>query len=350
MAKTTTGTAGSSLTIPASKQAFTKIQNVLNEAATANTNVLLRGMHGVGKTKMILSVCEEQNLRLKYFSASTLDPFADLVGIPVPSNSREMVRYLRPEAVNKAQFMFFDELNRAHKRVTNAVFEIIQFRSINNEPLPDLRMVWAAVNPWNNESYDTEALDEALQDRFPILLDIPYLVNFNYFEEKYGADCATICFNWWAALSDPLRAKCSPRRLEYIIQSMMNLQECYREMQPFDTVLPLKALQQEIEKLREIVKFSDIVKHPQKFIDLLKSQQLSNDEASSTIRVLANAKVDELVKVFDVALAMPPEYMAKIVFRDDKYGLIRKEVYTQYGLSKLVEYDRVLQERLLGHD
>src|SRR4051812_44091417 len=47
-------------------------------------NVLLIGLHGVGKTEAVLAMCREQNVVLKYYSCSTLDPFTDLVGVPTP--------------------------------------------------------------------------------------------------------------------------------------------------------------------------------------------------------------------------------------------------------------------------
>jgi len=43
--------------------------------------------------------------------------------------------------------LFFDELNRAHPKVLNAVFELVQFRSINGDKLPRLQCVIAAINP-----------------------------------------------------------------------------------------------------------------------------------------------------------------------------------------------------------
>ena len=38
-----------------------------------NLNVLLRGKHGVGKTAMVVDAFERNNLKYKYFSASTMD-------------------------------------------------------------------------------------------------------------------------------------------------------------------------------------------------------------------------------------------------------------------------------------
>ena len=47
-----------------------------------NLNVLLRGKHGVGKTAMVVDAFERNNLKYKYFSASTMDPWVDFIGVP----------------------------------------------------------------------------------------------------------------------------------------------------------------------------------------------------------------------------------------------------------------------------
>ena len=40
-----------------------------------------------------------------------------------------------------------DEFSRAHKKVRNAVMELIQFKSINGRKFKNLKIVWAAINP-----------------------------------------------------------------------------------------------------------------------------------------------------------------------------------------------------------
>ena len=47
-----------------------------------NLNVLFIGKHGVGKTSLILDAFQGNNLRYKYFSASTMDPWVDFIGVP----------------------------------------------------------------------------------------------------------------------------------------------------------------------------------------------------------------------------------------------------------------------------
>lgn len=151
----------------------------------AGMNILITGEAGTGKTSLLRQAADNLGWTMKYYSASTLDPFADLVGIPVPDTERREVNYYRPRDVDNAEVIFFDELNRADSKTLNAVFEIIQFRSINGEPLPKLKAVVAAMNPVT-DAYDTDELDIALADRFHIYLTADVEVDYQYLKAKFG--------------------------------------------------------------------------------------------------------------------------------------------------------------------
>jgi len=197
------------------------IYEQLKRYMKSDVNVLLMGPHGVGKTTMVKDAAQELGLRIKYYSSSTLDPWADLVGIPVPDREHERLKFLRPTDVDDAEIIFFDELNRAHSKVQDAVLEIIQYHSINGEKLPHLRMCWAAVNP-SDRNYNVVEMDEVLLDRFHVHLHVPPHVDKKYFVGRgYDADIVDICIEWWQeALNDNLRRHISPRRLEYLIQQV----------------------------------------------------------------------------------------------------------------------------------
>src|SRR5207249_2123412 len=129
---------------------FDEAHGVIKRAVQGGLNVLVEGPHGVGKSKLVLGVAAELKLRLAYLSASTLDPYVDLVGIPVPvihQGVPQRIDYVQLETLTEAQIIFFDELNRAPAKVLNALFELVQFRSINGVKLPHLRCVIAAINP-----------------------------------------------------------------------------------------------------------------------------------------------------------------------------------------------------------
>jgi hypothetical protein len=189
-----------------------------------NLNVLLRGRHGVGKTAMIQAAVERHNLKWKYFSAATMDPWVDFVGVPKEKteNGQSFIELVRPKNFqnDEVEFIFMDELNRSKDKVRNAVMELIQFKSINGVPFKNLRMVWAAINPEDDEdgdlSYDVETLDPAQKDRFHIIMDIPYKPSKAYFSDRFG-EAGEGAVEWWKGLSSDENKLVSPRRLEYAV-------------------------------------------------------------------------------------------------------------------------------------
>lgn len=112
-----------------------------------NKNVMLIGRHGVGKTAMIKSCFERHGLKHNetylYFSASTLDPWVDLIGCPKEVKDEDGRVYLdivRPKNLYQGKIVaiFFDEFNRSPKKVRNAVMELLQFKSINGFKFPEI--------------------------------------------------------------------------------------------------------------------------------------------------------------------------------------------------------------------
>lgn len=194
-------------------------------------NILLIGPHGTGKTQSILELAQERNLKMKYYSCSTLDPYTDLVGVPVPQvdedTGRDYLKMVRPMEVDEAEIIFFDEFNRADPKTMNAVFEIIQFKSINGEPLPNLKACWAAMNPPDDEmKYDVEAVDPALLDRFDVFIEIEPKPSVDYMAQRMPEKVAKALMLWWtehekttALKKDKDKSRMdyiSPRRLEKI--------------------------------------------------------------------------------------------------------------------------------------
>lgn len=197
----------------------------------ACSNVLLTGAHGVGKTSIIKKVFEDNGLILNeswlYFSGSTLDPWVDFIGIPKETeyNGRKCIEIIPPKAFadeGKIQAIFIDEFNRSPSKIRNALLELCQFKSINGKKFPNLKVVWAAINPEDEENtYDVERLDPAQKDRFPgNQIFVPYTCDFEYFKSKYGMDMANASINWWNELPENIKKQVSPRRLDYALEYM----------------------------------------------------------------------------------------------------------------------------------
>lgn len=198
----------------------------IQDYAKHDLNVLISGLAGTGKTHMIIEAVNNLGLTLKYYSASTLDPYTDLVGIPVPQNETKTVEYYRPRDLDNAEVIFFDELNRADPKTLNTVFELIQFGSINGEKLPKLRSVMAAINP-NDGDYTVDELDVALLDRFDVYLESKAYIDIPYFKKKFGTALAMAAAEFWndyernrnvsSRSKSNTMAYISPRRMEKIV-------------------------------------------------------------------------------------------------------------------------------------
>ena len=191
-----------------------------------NRNVLFCGRHGVGKTACIIEAFDRNKLNWKYFSASTMDPWVDFIGCPKEKveDGKSYLELIRPKEFqnDEIEAIFFDEYNRSHKKVRNAVMELIQFKSINGRKFENLRFIWAAINPEDEDEYDVEALDPAQKDRFHVYVEVPYKPDLVYFKNKYGEKLSRGSLAWWKELPQEIKNQVSPRRLDYALEEFSN--------------------------------------------------------------------------------------------------------------------------------
>lgn len=198
----------------------------LKKYAQNGLNVLLSGPHGVGKTAIIKEVFSdvfgEYYTHWRYFSASTLDPWVDFIGIPknyTREDGKEVFGIIPPEHFTgdeEVRAIFFDEINRGEDKTLNALMELIQFKSINGRKFPNLQCIWAAQNPADDEdnAYSVSELDPAQDDRFEIQINIPNKLTKSYFVRKYGQDTFDIAAQWW----EKYKNQVSPRRLDKMLE------------------------------------------------------------------------------------------------------------------------------------
>lgn len=237
-------------------------------------NGLIEGRRGTAKTaKVTAAFIRAFGDEWLYYSAPTMDPWVDIVGVPKEKTDENGVTYLdlvRPKAfaLDKVQAIFLDELNRAKPKVIDAVMELIQFKSINGKKFPNLKVVFAAINPKkhdgdDNEEYAVEELDPAHKDRFHVYCVTEYKCDEKYFKDKYD-EVGEIGVSWWNKLPIEARNVVSPRRLDYALQMYLDEGDIAyvlpESVSPSQLISQLKAGISYIKKLTQLYKENDAVK------------------------------------------------------------------------------------------
>lgn len=253
-----------------------QIKNKLNQYFQLGKNVLLEGKHGTGKTSLVTEIFNKNCKNWLYFSGSTLDPWVDFIGVPkeIKKGNNYVLSFVLPEKMTDetVEAIFIDEYNRSHKKVRNATMELIQFKSINGRKFPNLKVIWAAINPSEDEEeYDVEQLDEAQIDRFQIQIKVPFVPDFEYFKNKFGNDCAKSALEWWNGIPDKAKRLISPRRLDYAL-------ELNKEGGDLFDVLPLETNPTKLLATLKVGSLEDKIKNLYKWKDAKKAQKFFEDE------------------------------------------------------------------------
>lgn len=131
-------------------------------------SILLRGDHGIGKTGVVASLGKEFDLAVVPFMSAYLSG-GDLSGVPEICD-QTFTKFFPLESfyecMKNPRILFFDEINRGTRDVTNALLQIILERRTmhkDSELHPETRVI-AAIN--DSSVYSTSQLDPALLDRF----------------------------------------------------------------------------------------------------------------------------------------------------------------------------------------
>lgn len=140
----------------------------------ANTSVLLRGLHGIGKSKLVRwvarAIATKRSKSANYYEfidrrLSQLTE-GDIIGLP--STDGNVTRFNPPDWIMRACLtpciLFLDELNRATPEVMQAAFQIVLDHELNGFKLHPETQVFSAIN--NSSDYTINEMDPALLDRF----------------------------------------------------------------------------------------------------------------------------------------------------------------------------------------
>lgn len=264
-----------------------------------NLNVLLVGPHGIGKTERVVEAFTRNQLNFKYFSAATMDPWTDFCGVPKErvDGDNSYLDFVLPKefAYDKVECIFMDELNRAPEKVRNAIMELLQFKSINGKKFDNLKFIWAAVNPEDDEdTYDVERLDPAQEDRFHVKYVLPVKPDTTFFQAKYG-EVGKNAVKWHRDLPNKHKHLVSPRRLEYAIQVYSmggDVSDVLNEV-----VMP-RSLQEYLERLSGKIDLKKAwMKTPERMLATLNAE-IEDEETidpAKAFKVLAEISVDQFI-------------------------------------------------------
>ena len=144
-------------------------------AMLADGHVLLDDVPGVGKTS--LAVALNRSLGLDYqriqFTPDVLP--SDVVGYSIYEKSTGSLKYV-PGAVNRANLLLADEINRTSSKTQSSLLEAMEERQVtvdgNRYPLPKPFLVIATENHVGTAG--TQLLPHAQLDRFLVRLTIGY--------------------------------------------------------------------------------------------------------------------------------------------------------------------------------
>lgn len=139
-------------------------------------SILIIGPHGIGKSAIV------KQAALAVTGAKSLDDccydirlsqkeVGDITGLPHLNEVTKTTEFFKPAWWPRNHlwngFLFFDELNRGSKEVTQSVFQIVLDRSLDMEKLPPNCRVISAIN--GDENYQVGEIDPALFDRFFVI-------------------------------------------------------------------------------------------------------------------------------------------------------------------------------------
>lgn len=139
----------------------------------ATQTIMLKGVHGVGKTEFVQQICKDVwKLPCVVLQGSQLSDVGDLIGLQRINEKTGHTEWVPPywfHSSDEPFCLFLDEINRADAPIRKAMMQMGLEQRILNFKLPAGSRVICAVNPSETGTYDVEEIsDDAEKDRFKV--------------------------------------------------------------------------------------------------------------------------------------------------------------------------------------
>lgn len=263
-----------------------QLQSIL-ERTPAHHNIMLVGVHGIGKSRIISDYYRARGVEVVTLFLGQMSDPGDLIGLPhlneATGRTEFMPPYWFPEG-DKPIVLFLDELNRARPEMLQSVMDLALNRKLAGRSLPAGSRIISAVN--DGEEYQITELDPALVSRFNVYLFRPTVSEWLFWAEQKGVDERILCFieNNQDALDAPFNVnadsidKCADRRawerVSDVIQGMDELDETTLLL--IGGIIGAKATARFAESLTEnsVISGADLLLHFSTVQKRLKSMKL----------------------------------------------------------------------------
>lgn len=159
-------------------QAFTAIDYCRKAGFTLH----LIGKHGIGKSSIVYQYAKQHGYEVVEIRVGQMADAGDLIGLQqfiklmkegaTKEEAIEATKHILPEWFMKATvpgakvIIFIDELNRGHKDLLQAIFELVYDRSLKGVKINDESFIVSASNPPTGDYSTLDFKDAAFQDRF----------------------------------------------------------------------------------------------------------------------------------------------------------------------------------------
>lgn len=139
----------------------------------------LIGHHGLGKSSVVYQWAKENGYKVSERRLGQMADAGDLIGLQEfirdSKNNATHTKHVLPDWFPREEntIVFLDEVNRSHKDLLQAVFELVYDKSLAGVKLPKNCHVVAASNPATDDYSVLDFSDSAFQDRFVHIMFTP---------------------------------------------------------------------------------------------------------------------------------------------------------------------------------